>query len=66
MEFTCPVLLNLYLNFSGGDPEYNVPVLDPLDVKELHANGRGGVSLSFVLKQATLEGLKDIDVKQMK
>ena len=47
-----------------GDPKYRVPVLDPMLVTELRIEeGTRSVGMKMLARNATLSGLKDVDMK---
>jgi hypothetical protein len=47
----------------SGDPEHKVPVLDPLNIEELRVNMK---SIRFSLRNATMTGLKDIALQNIR
>lgn len=53
--------------FINGDPKYRVPPLDPILIEELSVSqGSSNFGLSFVARNATLWGLKDVQVKDIR
>lgn len=53
--------------FINGDPKYKVPPLDPILIEELSvAQGSSNFGLFFLARNATLWGLKDVQVKDVR
>jgi hypothetical protein len=51
----------------AGDPKYKVPPLDPILIEELSVEqGSSNFGLSFVARNATLGGLKNVQVKDIR
>jgi hypothetical protein len=51
-------------NCSAGDPKYRVPLLEPILIEELSVNqGSSNFGLSLVIRNSTLAGLKDVQVR---
>jgi hypothetical protein len=51
----------------AGDPKYKVPPLDPILIEEISvAQGSSNFGLSFVARNATLWGLKNVEVKDIR
>jgi hypothetical protein len=51
----------------AGDPKYKVPSLDPILIEELSvAQGSSNFGLSFLARNATLWGLKNVQVEDIR
>jgi hypothetical protein len=55
------------VQLSAGDPKYRVPRLEPIVIEELSVKqGSSNFGLSLVARNATLSGLKDAKVKDIR
>jgi hypothetical protein len=62
------VLVNaLTYGNSAGDPKYKVPLLDPLQIEQLSVTqGSPNFGLSLTARNATISGLKNVQVKDIR
>jgi hypothetical protein len=52
---------------AAGDPKYRVPPLDPIVIEELSVSqGSANFGLAFLARKATLQGLGNVQVKDIR